>query len=160
MVTLPLVPKRPLVDHKVAENSLSCNSGSGSKPQFIPPRQDGILLIFQPALRAWIHPGNHQLAFRRVDRGVRLGASHRSVAGPPHPPRPHPGDEWRELPTEAQPGEHRLPGLGRSGRLLSTSGPLIPAPEASPCRFPVWFFVTVLVEHFSLRRDGTQCRRP
>ncbi len=41
------------------------------------------------------------------DRGLRIRAFHRSVAGPPHPPRPHPGDEWRELPAEAQPGERR-----------------------------------------------------
>ena len=88
------------------------------------------------------------------------GASHRSVAGPPHSPRPHLGDEWRELPAEAQPGEHR-PSVGRAARLLSTSGPPIPAPEASPCRFPVRFFVTVLVEHFlSAAVVDVQRKRP
>ena len=68
----------------------------------------------QPALRAQIHPGHHQPAFRRMDRGLRIGASHRSVAGPSHPPRPHPGDEWRELPAEAQPG--RTPSQRRTSR--------------------------------------------
>ena len=49
----------------------------------------------------------------------RLGASHRSVAGPPHPPRPHPGDEWRELPAEAQPGERRLASSREAGRRIT-----------------------------------------
>ena len=79
----------------------------------------------QPALRAGLHPGHHQPAFRRVDRGVRIGTPHRRVVGPPHTPRPHPGDERRELPPPPQPAERRLPGLGRAGRPLS--GP------ADPC---------------------------
>ena len=41
------------------------------------------------------HHGDHQPAFRRVDRGVRRGTHHRSAAGPAHPPRAHPGDERR-----------------------------------------------------------------
>ena len=33
--------------------------------------------------------------------GRLTGAPHRSAAGPAHPPRPHPGDERRELPAQA-----------------------------------------------------------
>ena len=55
----------------------------------------------QPALRAGLNPGDHQPSLRRVDRGLRVGEAHRGPAGPPHPPRPHPGDERRELPAQA-----------------------------------------------------------
>ena len=41
------------------------------------------------------------------------------AAGPAHPPRPHPGDERRELPPQAQPGERPLPALRRTGRRLA-----------------------------------------
>ena len=36
-----------------------------------------------------------------------------------HPPRPHPGDERRKLPTQAQPGERRLAGFRRTRRRLA-----------------------------------------
>ena len=55
----------------------------------------------QPALRAGLNPGDHQPSLRREDRGLRVGEAHRGPAGPPHPPRPHPGDERRELPAQA-----------------------------------------------------------
>ena len=44
-------------------------------------------------------------ALRRVDRGLWLGKAHRGTAGPPHPPRAHPGDERRQLPPQGQPAE-------------------------------------------------------
>ena len=47
----------------------------------------------QPTLRAEFHPGHHQLALRRVDRGLRVGTAHRRAAGPLHPPHAHPGNE-------------------------------------------------------------------
>ena len=63
------------------------------------------------------------LALRRVDRGIRLGTADRSAAGSAHPPRPHPGDERRELPAQAQQGNRRLPSSRRSrgkiGRTLN-----------------------------------------
>ena len=77
----------------------------------VPHRRGTVLRGIQPALRAGLHPGHHQLAFRRMDRGARLGASHRSTAGPAHPPRPHPGDERRELPPPPQPGKMPRPKL-------------------------------------------------
>ena len=44
-----------------------------------------------------------------------------TLPGPPHPPRPYPGDERRQLPPPPQPTERRPRGLGRSGRLLTHS---------------------------------------
>ena len=55
----------------------------------------------QPALRTGLNPGDHQPSLRRVDRGLRVGEADRRIAGPPHPPRPHPGDERRQLPAQA-----------------------------------------------------------
>ena len=49
--------------------------------------------------------GDHQPTLRPSGPRSSLGAPHRSAAGPAHPPRPHPGDERRELPPQAQPGE-------------------------------------------------------
>ena len=71
---------------------------------FVPLSPTGAELLFEvfsPALRAGLNPGDHQPSLRRVDRGLRVGEAHRGPAGPPHPPRPHPGDERRELPAQA-----------------------------------------------------------
>ena len=43
-----------------------------------------------------------------------------SAAGPAHPPRPHPGDERRELPAQAQPRQRRAPGPGRPRQRLTS----------------------------------------
>ena len=67
----------------------------------VPHRSGTPLRGLQPALRAGLHPGHHQPALRRVDRGVRIGTPHRRAAGPSHPPCPHPGDERRQLPSQA-----------------------------------------------------------
>ena len=84
----------------------------------VPDRRGAALRSVQPALRTGIHPGDHQPALRRVDRGLRLGAPHRRAAGPAHPPRPHPGDERRKLPTQAQPGKRCVPSPRRAGRRI------------------------------------------
>ena len=55
-------------------------------------------------------------ALRRMDQGIRLRKANRSTAGPALPPRPHPGDERRDLPPQAQPGEHRVPSSGQFRR--------------------------------------------
>ena len=71
---------------------------------FVPPvpHRGGVALRgLQPAIRAGLHPGDHQPSLRRVDRGLRVGTPDRSAAGPSHPPRPHPGDERRQLPSQA-----------------------------------------------------------
>ena len=46
------------------------------------------------------------LPFDEVDRGLRVGAAHRRVAGPPHPPRAHPGNERRQLSPPGQSARH------------------------------------------------------
>ena len=53
-------------------------------------------------LRAWLDAGDQQTALSRVDRSVGVGTADRRAAGPPHPPRAHPGDERRELPPQAE----------------------------------------------------------
>ena len=73
----------------------------------------------QPALRAGFHPGHHQLAIRRMDRGLRLGAEDRGAGGPAHPSRPHPGDERRVLQAQAQQGDRRTAATRRTGRRLA-----------------------------------------
>ena len=73
----------------------------------------------QGCMRAGLHLGDHQAALRRVGRGLRLGAPHRRAAGPAHPPRPHPGDERRELPPQAQQGERCSTSLGRIRQPIS-----------------------------------------
>ena len=67
----------------------------------------------QECMRVRLHPGHHQPAFRRMDRSLRLGTAHRRAAGPAHPPRPHPGDERRKLPPQAQQGERCSTSPGR-----------------------------------------------
>ena len=114
----------------------------------------------QPALRARLHPGHYQPPLRRVDRGLRIGASHRGVAGPAHPSRPHPGDERRELPAEAQPGERR-PSVGPAAHtppehLRYRSYLPLKHPRAGSRSGSCHRAGGTL----SLRRGGTQCRRP
>ena len=90
----------------------------------------------QPALRAGLHHGDHQFAFRRVDGSLRLGAPHRSTAGPAHPPRPPPGDERRELPAQAQPGERFPAGFrGTRRRIAAPPTPSHPALVTPPLCF-------------------------
>ena len=77
---------------------------------FVPLSKTGAELPLrglQPALRERVGLGHHQPALRRVDRGLRLGETHRRTLGPSHSPRSHPGDERRELPPQAEPaGRH------------------------------------------------------
>ena len=116
--------------------------------KFIPPVADGAAgkpscatsgrnpyfrYSIQGCIRARLHPGPHQPALQRVDRGLRLGASRRRAAGPAHPPRPHPGDERRELPPQAQQGKRRPASSGRLGQPISRAGshPHSPAQPAA-----------------------------
>ena len=76
---------------------------------FVPLSRTGAELLFEVFSQRYergstmvtTNLGNHQPALRRMDRGLRVGTPHRSVAGPSHPPRPHTGDERRELPPQA-----------------------------------------------------------
>ena len=89
---------------------------------FVPLSRTGAELLFEvfsSALRAGLHPGHHQPALRRMDRGLRIGTPHRRAAGPAHSPRAHPGDERRELPPQAQPGDRRSTSPGRIRQPIS-----------------------------------------
>ena len=55
---------------------------------------------------------------------------HRRAAGPSHPPCAHPGDERRQLPSQAQPGERQLSASSR------TSGSLVDSTRNAP-RYPL-----------------------
>ena len=91
----------------------------------------------QPTLRARLHPGHHQPALRRVDRGLRVRKAHRRAAGPSHPPRAHPGDERRELPPQRQPAERRraIVSAGSGGcRLASRRYPSRPRRQGGGSR--------------------------
>ncbi len=116
--------KSPLPVADGAAGNSGCRA-SGRKPYF--------RYSSQGCIRAGLHPGDHQLALRRVDRGLRLGPAHRSAAGPAHPPRPHPGDERRELPPQAQPGERCNSSLRRIRQPISRarSRPHSPAQPAA-----------------------------
>ena len=86
---------------------------------FVPHRRGTPLRGLQPALRAGLHPGHHQPALRRMDRGIWLRTIDWSAAGPAHPPRPHPRDERRQLPPQAQPRERRAPSSRRPGQRIT-----------------------------------------
>ena len=85
----------------------------------VPHRRGTPLRGLQPALRAGLHPGHHQPALRRMDRGIWLRTIDWSAAGPAHPPRPHPRDERRQLPPQAQPRERRAPSSRRPGQRIT-----------------------------------------
>ena len=93
-----------------------------------PDRRGTALRGLQPALRAGLHHGDHQFALRRMDRGLRLGTPHRGVAGPAHPSRPHPGDERRELPPQAQQGERSSTSPGRIRQPISRASSRLYSP--------------------------------
>ena len=73
---------------------------------FVPLSKTGAELLFEmlsQTLRTRIDSDHVEPAVSRVDRDPRLGTADRSLARPPHPPRPHPGDERRQLPPQAEP---------------------------------------------------------
>ena len=68
---------------------------------FVPLSTTGAELLFEVFSQRYERGSilmTTSLPFDEVDRRVRLGAAHRSPAGPAHPPRPYPGDERRQLP--------------------------------------------------------------
>ena len=88
--TRPRVPKRPLVEQPVAGNSPvyshgckfipSVADGAAGKPSFnASGRKTYFRYSSQGCIRARLHPGPHQPAIRRMDRGLRPGAPHRAL---------------------------------------------------------------------------------
>src|SRR5271163_1775367 len=61
------------------------------------PLRGALVRDLQPALRACLHYCHQQSAVRRVDRRIRLRAVDRRAARSTDPPRPHPGNERRQL---------------------------------------------------------------
>ena len=60
--------------------------------------------------------------------------AHRGTAGPPHPSRPHPGDERRQLPPQGQPAGRRSPVSRLPRRRLAptrTAPPYLRSPPAA-----------------------------
>ena len=79
------------------------------EPGFVPLSKTGAELLFEVFSQRYERGAilvTSQPAVRRVDRGVRRRAPRRGAARPPHPPRPHPRDERRELPPQ---GGHLAP---------------------------------------------------
>ena len=102
---------------------------------FVPLSRTGAELLFEVFSQRYergSHPGKHQPALRRVDRGLRLGTAHWRAAGPAHPPRPHPGDERRKLQAQTQSGERRLPTSGRIRKPLSRASSRPHSPTHQP----------------------------
>ena len=81
---------------------------------FVPlsrPARNLLFEVFSQLYEPGLHPGHHQLAMRRMDRGLRLGAADRALLDRLHPPRQHPENERRELQAQAQQGDRRLAGF-------------------------------------------------
>ena len=73
---------------------------------YVPLSQTGSELLFDVFSRRYENGATivtSNLPFPGMDLGVRQRAPHRRAARPHHPPCPYPGDEWRELPAQAEP---------------------------------------------------------
>ena len=144
------------------------------KPESTEGRPRGQPLKKPECIRGGLHSGHNQAAFRRLDRGLRLGAPHRRAVGPSPSPRPHPGDERRKLQAQAQPGERRVSSSrrwrGRIGRTInavsscsfnvSTLTDLLPSVITSVVHdhaAPVAQYLGA-IDRWGCRRSGLNCR--
>ena len=94
---------------------------------FVPLSKSGAELLFEVFSQRYERGSTlvtSNLAVPGMDRGSRLGTADRRAAGPAHPPRPHPGDERRQLPPEAEQTQARL-----TAELL-----IRPSPASTPAR--------------------------
>ena len=85
-------------------------------------------------------PSGHRQPF---DEWTEVFGSERLTgvtAGPPHPPRAHPGDERRQLPPQGQPAEFQPPISALTPASAPEAGP--PAPPARPSWSPRWYSFT------------------
>ena len=72
---------------------------------FVPLSKTGAELLFEMLSQRYERGSTlvtSNLPFARMDRDPRLGTADRRPARPAHPPRPHPGDERRELPSQTK----------------------------------------------------------
>ena len=75
---------------------------------FVPLSTTGAELLFEVFSQRYERGSilvTTNLPFDEWTEGLWLGKAHRGTAGPPHPPRAHPGDERRQLPPQGQPAE-------------------------------------------------------
>ena len=109
---------------------------------FVPLSRTGAELLFEVFSQRYERGSTMvttNLPFDEWRGSLRLGTPHRGAAGPAHPSRPHPGDERRELPTQAQSGERRLAssrrsrgGIGRTVNTVSSCSFNVPSPLDLP----------------------------
>ena len=100
---------------------------------FVPLSSTGAELLFEVFSQRYERGSilvTTNLPFDEWTEVVRLGAPHRRAAGPSHPPCAHPGDERRQLPSQAQPGERQLSASSR------TSGSPVDSTRNAP-RYPL-----------------------
>ena len=73
---------------------------------FVPLSHTGAELLFEVFSQRYERGSilvTTNLPFDEWTPGLRVGTAHRRAAGPPYPPRAHPGDERRQLPPQGQP---------------------------------------------------------
>ena len=83
---------------------------------FVPLSSTGAELLFEVFSQRYERGSilvTTNLPFDEWTEVFRLGAPHRRAAGPSHPPCAHPGDERRQLPSQAQSGERQLSASSR-----------------------------------------------
>ena len=144
---------------------------------FVPLSRTGAELLFEVFSQRYERGSilvHHQLAIRRMDRGLRPRKADRRAAGPAHPSRPHPGDERRVLPPQAQQGERCSTSPGRIRPPISRARSRPHSLTHSPSLLPACLCDTSpeqLARTFTLANDlsggtlllrptGMFCRRP
>ena len=86
---------------------------------YVPLSQTGAELLFEVFSQRYERASTivtSNLPFEEWTERVRLRAAHGRPSRPPHAPRPHPGDERRELPPRPL---QAPPGQGQAGRALA-----------------------------------------
>ena len=103
---------------------------------FVPLSSTGAELLFEVFSQRYERGSilvTTNLSFDEWTRSVWFGTAHRRAAGPAYSPRPHPGDERRELPAQVQPGERPGPFRRRVARCLRVPRPSFLRLDLSPC---------------------------
>ena len=101
---------------------------------FVPLSKTGAELLFEMLSQRYERGSTlitSNLPFQESDRSPRIRTPHRSPARSAHPPRPHPGDERRQLPAQAKPPQTQ------PRQLLTSTDPRRPHPRPNAPR-GVW----------------------
>jgi hypothetical protein len=127
------------------------------------------IALAQSTLRTGLDPDHFEPAVPGVDRDPRLGTAHRSLARPPHPPRPHPGDERRQLSPQAKPPETKpasrtlipkTPLRGEEPLPLRSRGPSPLNTKQSHCQLLAYFYSAPLAWFYSALDRQAGGRQP